>query len=76
MWKQTPIYRTIYAQFIRLFTLSRSQSVKIMIEMVDKPNTTSSGQDRETLGIKALLYLNVAVQSVYSLYVVWCISHC
>ena len=29
--------------------------------MVDMPNTTSIGQDRETLTFKALLYLNVAV---------------
>ena len=29
--------------------------------MVDKPNTTHIGQDRETLTFKALLYLNVAV---------------
>ena len=32
-----------------------------MIQMVDKPNTTPIGQDRETLTLKALLYLNVAV---------------
>ena len=28
--------------------------------MVDKPNTTPIGQDRETLTFKALLYLNAA----------------
>ena len=33
----------------------------MMIQMVDKPNTTPIGQDRETLTFKALLYLNVAV---------------
>ena len=34
-----------------------------MIQMVDKPNTTPIGQDRETLTFKALLYLNVAVHA-------------
>ena len=29
--------------------------------MVDRPNTTTLGQDREILSFKALLYLNVAV---------------
>ena len=33
----------------------------VMIQMVDTPNTTPIGQDRETLTFKALLYLNVAV---------------
>ena len=32
-----------------------------MIQMVDKPNTTPIGQDRETLTFKALVYLNGAV---------------
>ena len=32
----------------------------VMIQMVDRPNTTPFGQDRETLTFKALLYLNVA----------------
>ena len=31
--------------------------------MVDKPNTTPIGQDRETLTSKALLYLNVTVHA-------------
>ena len=31
--------------------------------MVDKPNTTPIGQDRETSTFKALLYLNVAVHA-------------
>ena len=31
--------------------------------MVDKSNTTPIGQDRETLTLKALLYLNVAVHA-------------
>ena len=34
-----------------------------MILMVDKPNTTPIGQDRETLTFKALFYLNVAVHA-------------
>ena len=34
-----------------------------MIKMVDKPNTTPSGQDRETLTFKAFFYLNVAVHT-------------
>ena len=33
----------------------------MMTRMVDRPNTTPFGQDRETLTFKALLYLNVAV---------------
>ena len=32
-----------------------------MIQMVDRPNTTPIGQDRETLTFKDLLYLNVVV---------------
>ena len=32
----------------------------MIIQMVDKPNTTPSDQDRETLTFKALLNLNVA----------------
>ena len=35
----------------------------MMIQMVDRPNTTPIGQDRETLTFKALLYLNVAVHA-------------
>ena len=35
----------------------------MMIQVVDRPNTTSIGQDRETLTFKALLYLNVAVHA-------------
>ena len=31
--------------------------------MVDRPNTTPIGQDRQTLTFKALLYLNVAVNA-------------
>ena len=41
------------------------------IQMVDRPNTTPIGQDRETLTFKALLYLNVAVcAQVYRLFCV------
>ena len=32
-----------------------------MIQMVDKPNTTPTRQDRKTLTFKTLLYLDVAV---------------
>ena len=35
----------------------------MMIQMVDRPNTTPIGQDRETLTFKALLSLNVAVHA-------------
>ena len=35
----------------------------IMIQMVDKPDTTPIGQDRETLTFKALVYLDVAVHA-------------
>ena len=48
----------------------------MMILMVDKPNTTPIGQDRETLTFKALLYLYVVVQvQVCGLFLV-VISHC
>ena len=41
------------------------------IQMIDRPNTTPIGQDRETLTFKALLYLNVAVcAQVYRLFCV------
>ena len=35
----------------------------MIIQMVDKPNTTLIGQDRETLTFKALLYLDVIYQT-------------
>ena len=35
----------------------------IMIQMVDRPNTTPIGQDRDSLTFKALLYLNVTVHA-------------
>ena len=34
-----------------------------MIQMVDRPNTTSIGQDREALTFKPLLHLSVAVHA-------------
>ena len=34
--------------------------------MVDEPNTTAIGQDKETLTFKVLLYLNVAVHAQVS----------
>ena len=41
------------------------------IQMIDRPNTTPIGQERETLTFKALLYLNVAVYAqVYRLFCV------
>ena len=35
----------------------------MMTQMVDKPNMTPIGQDREALTFKALLYLDVAVHA-------------
>ena len=35
----------------------------MMIQMVDKTNTTPIGKDRKTLTFKALLYLDVAVHA-------------
>ena len=44
-----------------------------MIQMVDRPNTAPTGQDRETLTFKALLYLSVAVHAQVSVdYFAWC----
>ena len=47
------------------------------IQMIDRPNTTPIGQDRETLTFKALLYLNVAVYAqVYRLvYRLFCVMY-
>ena len=46
------------------FVLSLAVSKNdMMVQLVDKPNTTPIGQDRETLTFKALLYLNVAVHT-------------
>ena len=46
--------------FVLLLAVSKNG---MMIQMVDKPNTTPIGQDRETLTFKALLYLDVAVHA-------------
>ena len=40
--------------FVLLLAVSESD---MMIQMVDEPNTTLIGQDRETLNFKALLYI-------------------
>ena len=45
--------------------------------MIDRPNTTTIGQDREILTFKALLYVNVAVyEQVCRLFCVGCICQC
>ena len=46
--------------FVLSLALSKND---MMIQMVDKPNTTPIGQERKTLTFKALLYLNVAVHA-------------
>ena len=46
--------------FVLSLTVSEND---MMIQMVDKPNTTPIGQDRKTLTFKALLYLKVAVHA-------------
>ena len=53
----------VYCLNNEYFVPSLALSKNIMIQMVDKPNTTPIGQDRETLTFKALLYLNVAVHT-------------
>ena len=46
------------------FVLSLAVSKNdMLIQMVDKPNMTPIGQDRETFTFNALLYLNVAVHA-------------
>ena len=45
--------------FVLSLTVSKND---MMIQMVDKANTSLIGQDGETLTLKALLYLNVAVR--------------
>ena len=46
------------------FVLSLAVSKNdMMIQMVDKPNTTPIGQDRETSTFKASFYLDVAVHA-------------
>ena len=50
------------SRYNEYFVLSLAVSKNdMMVQMVDKPNTTPIGQDRETLTFKALLYLNAAV---------------
>ena len=44
--------------FVLLLVVSKND---IMIQMVDKPNMTPIGHDRETLSFKALLYLSSRV---------------
>ena len=44
--------------FVLSLAVSKSD---MMIQMVDRPNTTLLGQDREALTFKALLYLNVTI---------------
>ena len=46
--------------FVLSLTVGKNDT---MIQMFDKPNTTPIGQDRETLTLKALLYLDVAVHA-------------
>ena len=46
--------------FVLLPVVSKND---MMIRMVDKPNMTPIGQERETLAFKALHYLNVAVHA-------------
>ena len=49
-----PMQFTRYKEY---FVLSLAVSKNdMMVQMVDKPNTTPIGQDRETLTFKALLY--------------------
>ena len=63
-----------FPHYNKYFVLSVAVSKNdMMVQMVDKPSTTPIGQDRETLTIKALFYLNVAVHVDCFL---WCISHC
>ena len=51
-------------RYYECFVLSLAVSKNdMMIQMVDKLNTTPVGQDRETLTFKALLYLHVAVHA-------------
>ena len=51
-------------RYNKYFVLSLAVSKShMMIQMVDKPNTTPIGQDKETLTFKASFYLNVAVHA-------------
>ena len=46
--------------FVLLLAVNKND---MMVQMVDKPNMTPIGQNRETLTFKTLLYLNVAVHA-------------
>ena len=59
--------------FVLLLAVSKN---KMMIQTVDKPNSTLIGQDRETLNFKTLLYLNVVVHAHSVDCFAWCIFHC
>ena len=49
----------------------------MMMQMVDKPNATPIGQEKEILTFKALFYLNIAVYAGKSVdCFAWCIFHC
>ena len=50
-----------YNEYVILSLAVRKNNM--MMQIVDKPNTTPIGQDRDTLTFKALLYLNVAVHA-------------
>ena len=50
-----------YKEYLLLLLAVSKNDMRIQI--VDKLNTTPIGQDRETLTLKALLYLNVAVHA-------------
>ena len=51
-------------RYNKYFVLSLAVGKNDMtIQMVDKPDTTPIGQDRETLTFEAVLYLNVAVHA-------------
>ena len=52
----------LYNEYFVLSALALSK-IDMMIRMVDKPNTTPIGQDRETLAFKALLCLIVTVHA-------------
>ena len=53
------------ARYNEYFVLSSAVGKSdMMIQMFDKPDTTSIGQDRETVTFKALLCLDVAVHAL------------
>ena len=59
-WSQCTILPRYNEYFVLSLAVGKNDMV---IQMVDKPNTTPIGQDRETLTFKALLYLDVAVHA-------------